>query len=105
MRYICLYFFRFPILILVFGFCGFMQRVSPKLFIRTPLPSDTGVSTLLFSDTESLLVDVDSCDEDGDQADEGVVEQELADIPGITNGTKFDILQSILLPFLMRCVF
>ena len=25
-------------LFLVFGFCGFMQRVSPKLFIRTSIP-------------------------------------------------------------------
>ena len=46
------------------------------------LLSDTGVSTSLFSDTESPLADVDSCDEDGDEADEDVVEEELADIPG-----------------------
>ena len=69
------------------------------------LISDTGVSTSLFSDTESPLDDVDSCDEDGDEADEDVVEEELADIPGNTNGTQFNILQSILLPFLMRCGF
>ena len=41
----------------------------------------------LFSDTESLLADVDSCDEDGEKADEGVVEEELAEIPGTTKGT------------------
>ena len=35
----------------------------------------------------NLLADVDSCDEDDDDADEGVVEEELADIPGTTNGT------------------
>ena len=35
MRYISLYFFAFLIYIFVFGFCGFMQRVSPKLFTRT----------------------------------------------------------------------
>ena len=75
-----------PYFILVFGFYGFMQRVSPKLFIRTST-SDTGVSTSLFSDTDSLLADVDSCGEDSDEADEGVVEEELADIPGTTNGT------------------
>ena len=46
-----------------------------------PHLSDTGVSTPLFSDTESLLADVDSCDEDGDEADESVAEEELADIP------------------------
>ena len=52
-----------------------------------PLLSDTGASTSLFSDTESLLADVDPCDEDGDEADEGAIEAELADIPGTTNGT------------------
>ena len=52
-----------------------------------PLLSDTGVSTPLFSDTESLLTDVDSCDEDGDEVDEGLEEEEFADIPGTTNGT------------------
>ena len=51
-----------------------------------PLFSDTGVSTPLFSDTDSLLADVDSCDEDGDEADEGAVEEEPIDIPGTTNG-------------------
>ena len=49
--------------------------------------SDPGASTALFSDTKSMLADVDSCDEDGDEADEGVVEEEVADIPGTTNGT------------------
>ena len=49
-----------------------------------PLPSDTGVSTSLFSETDSLLADVDSCDEDGDEADEGVVEEELVDKPRTT---------------------
>ena len=39
-----------------------------------PLLSGTGVSTSLFSDTDSLLADVDSYAEDGDEADEGVVE-------------------------------
>ena len=34
----------------------------------------------------------------------GVVEV-LKDKPGTTNATKSDILQSILLPFLMRCGF
>ena len=49
--------------------------------------SDTGASTSQFFETESLFSDVDSCVEDGDEADEGVVEEELADIPGTTNGT------------------
>ena len=84
MRYSSLYFLRFLILIVVFDFCGFVQRSSSFV---PPLLSDTGVSTPLLSDTESLLADVDSCDEDGDEADEGVVEEELVDIPGNTNGT------------------
>ena len=53
-----------------------------------PLLSDTGVSTPLFSDTESLFADVDSCDEDGDGADEGAVEEELADIPRTTHNSQ-----------------
>ena len=68
-----------------------------------PLLSDTGVSTSLFSDTASLFSDVASCDEDGEEADEGAVEEELVEILGTTDGTYFDFLQSILLPFLMRC--
>ena len=67
--------------------------------------SDSRASTSLSSDTESLFSEVDSCYEDGDEADEGVVEEELADIPGNINCTQFDVLQSIFLPFLMRCGF
>ena len=51
-----------------------------------------------------LTSNTESCDEDDDEVDVGVVE-ELVDKPGTTNGTSFDILQSILLPFLVRCVF
>ena len=47
----------------------------------------------------------ESCDEDDGEVGEGAVEEELADKPGTTNGTQLDILQSILLPFLMRCGF
>ena len=64
----------------------------PKSSLVPPLLSGTGVSTPLFSDTGSLLADVDSCDEDGDEVDEGVVEEELADIPGTTNGAQFGVL-------------
>ena len=77
MRYISLYLFRFPIFILVFVLCGIMQFVPP-------LHADTGVSTPLFSDTESLFADVHSCDENVDETDEGVVEEKLAEIPGTT---------------------
>ena len=52
-----------------------------------------------------LTSNAESCEEDDVEVGEGIVEEELADIPGTTNGTKFDILQSILLPFLMRCGF
>ena len=34
-----------------------------------------------------MSADVDSCDGGGDEADEGAVEEKLADIPGTTNGT------------------
>ena len=40
-----------------------------------PLLSDTGVSTLLFSDTGSMSADVGSCDGGGDEADEGAVQE------------------------------
>ena len=52
-----------------------------------------------------LTSNAESCDEDDDEVGVGVVEEELADKPGTTNGTLLDILQSILLPFLMRCGF
>ena len=52
-----------------------------------------------------LTSNAESCDEDDGEVGEGVVEEELADKPGTTNGTEFYILQSILLPFLMRCGF
>ena len=87
MRKSSLYFFGFSFL---FWFsvsvdsCNGSPRSSSFV---PPLLSDTGVSTPLFSDTESLLADVDSCDEDGNDADEGAVKEELADIPGTTNGT------------------
>ena len=38
-----------------------------------PFLSDTGASTSLFPFTESLLADVDSCDEDDGEVGEGVV--------------------------------
>ena len=52
-----------------------------------------------------LLSNTESCDEDDGEVGEGVVEQELADKPGTANGTYLELLQSILLPFLMRCGF
>ena len=72
-----------------------------QLFLRIsslvlPLIFGTGFSVyLLTSNTES-------CDEDDDEVGVGV-DEEIVDKPGTTNGTQFDRLQSILLPFLMRC--
>ena len=47
-----------------------------------------------------LTSNTESCDGDDEEVGVGVVE-ELVDKP-TTNGTKFDILQSLLLPFLVR---
>ena len=61
---------------------------SPRSSSFIPLfLSDTGASTSLFPDTESLFSNVDSCDEDDGEVSEGVVEEELADKPVIMNGT------------------
>ena len=97
MRYIALHFFvSFIFLHSVYAdSCSGSSRSSSLVL---PLLSGTGFSVyLLTSNTES-------CDEDDKEVGVGVVE-EIVDIPGTTNGTQFDILQSILLPFLMRCGF
>ena len=63
--------------------CSGSPRSSPLVL---PLLSGTGFSVyLLTSNTES-------CDEDDGEVGEGVVEEELADKTGTTNGTKFDML-------------
>ena len=83
-----LYFcFRF----LWFHAAGLPERSSP---LALPLLSGTGFSVYL------LTTNTESCDEDDAEVGEGVVEEELADKPKTTNGTKFDKLPSILLPFL-----
>ena len=56
--------------------------------------------------------EVDELEEDGEQGlfclegvidvEEGKLEEELADKPGITIGTKFSVLHGIRTPFLMR---
>ena len=51
-----------------------------------------------------LTSNTESCDEDDDEVCVGVVE-ELDGKPETTNDTQFDLLQSILLPFLVRCGF
>ena len=79
-----------------------MESCSGSLQSSTlvlPLHADTGFSACL------LTSKIKSCDEDDEEVDEGVVEEELHDIPGTTNGTQLDALQSILLPFLRRCSF
>ena len=47
----------------------------------------------------------ESCDEDDGEVGGCAVEEELADKPGTVNGTQFDTLHSIILPFLVRCGF
>ena len=75
-----------------------MHWVSRNSSLVLPLLSGTGFSAYrLTSNTES-------CDEDDEEVGVGVVE-ELVDKPGTTNGTSFDMLQSNLLPFLVRCGF
>ena len=76
------------------GLCCRFPRSSSLVL---PLLSGTGFSVYLFSSN------TESCDED-DDVGVGVVE-ELVDKAGTTNGTKFDFLQLILLPFLVRCGF
>ena len=49
-----------------------------------------------------LTSNTESCDEDDDEVGEGVVE-ELVDKPRTTSGTWFDVVPSIILPFLVRC--
>ena len=81
MRKISLYFFLFTIFIFVFGCCGFMQRVSRSSSFVLPLLSGTGFSVYLFTSS------AESCDEDDEEVGEGVVEEELVNKPGTTNGT------------------
>ena len=78
------------------GLCIGVLRSSSLVL---PLLSGTGFSAYrLTSNTESR-------DENVEEVGECVIDEELADKPGTTNGTLFEILQSILLPFLMRCGF
>ena len=80
MRYISWYFFGFPISILfsVSESCNGSLRSSPLVL---PLLSCIGFSVyLLTSNTES-------CDKDDGEVGEGVVEEELVDKPGSTDGT------------------
>ena len=76
-----------------------MQQSPRSCPLALPLLSGTGFSVNL------LTSNAESCDEDGGEVGEGVVEEELADKPGTTNGTQLEILQPILLPFLMGCGF
>ena len=87
MQYIALHFFVSFIFICSVDLCIGFLRSSLVLLLLT----GTGFSVnLLTSNTES-------CDEDDDV---GVcVVEELVDKPGTTNGTQFEKLQSILLPF------
>ena len=81
MRYISLYFFGFLIFSLSVSVVSCSGSPRSSAFVP-PLLSDTGASTSLFSVTESLLADVDSCYEVDGEMHGGVVEEALADIPG-----------------------
>ena len=85
---------------------SFLFFCSSTVGLRSGFPSGSSlVLPLLYGTGFSvylLMSNTESCDVA--QICVGVVE-ELVDKPGTTNATKFDILQSILLPFLMRCVF
>ena len=89
MRYISLYFFRFSFSNFGFRFrCNHATGLSEALHSYLYFFLHTGSFHIsVFLILPHLSADVDSCDEDGDEADEGVVEEELADIPGTTSGT------------------
>ena len=73
---------------------GFLRNSSLVL----PLLSVAGFSVYLLTSNTA------SCDEDVEDASVDDV-KELADKPGTANGTTLYMLQSIILPFLMRCRF
>ena len=50
-----------------------------------------------------MLADADSCDRDDDEADEGVADEELAVLPGTTNGSSFDVAINFLVIFDEMC--
>ena len=79
---------------MILVFVGLGNGFDRDSSLILPLPSAAAFS----------VPSAESCDEDDDEVGEGVVE-ELVDKPGTTNGRWFDILQSILLPFLVRCGF
>ena len=90
MRYISLYLFRFFLFEFVFWFLwnhatGLPEALHSYLYSFLILELQHLCALIL---NHSLVSDVDSCDEDGDEADEGVVVEELADIPGTINGTS-----------------
>ena len=62
---------------------GFMLHgSSPKFFTHT----STCFWHWIFG-VSSMTSNTESCDEDDGEAGEGVVEEEIADKPGTTNGT------------------
>ena len=73
--------------LIVFGFCGPVQQVSPKLFNRTSISFKYLIFGYLWkSNTESF--------EDDGEVGEGVEEEELVDKPGTTSGTQFEYIAS-----------
>ena len=92
-----IYFFVLLIHHFFLGFDFCRSRSSPLVL---PLLSCTGFSVFLLFPSNTEF-----CNENVGEVGEGVVEEELANKPGTIYGTWFDILQSILSPFLIRCGF
>ena len=70
---------------------------------RVSLSLDT-VEDVMFGEVDELEEDVEqclSCRESVIDVEEGKLEEELADKPGTTIGTKFSVLHCIRKPFLM----
>ena len=87
-----------PSLLFVFSVSAVLCSGFPRIssLVLPPLSGTGGSVNLLPSNTES-------CDEDVEEVGVGVAEEHV-DKPGTTNGTQ-DNLQSILLPFWVRCGF
>ena len=83
---------------------SFLFLFSVSADARDGLSRDTSLTISLFSDAWFSVLTTESCDEGVEEVGVDYVE-ELGDKPGTTNGTEFDILQSIFLPFLVSCGF
>ena len=67
-------------------------------------PRDSALTLPLLSVAGFSVPTTESCVEDVEEVGQDDVEQ-LVEKPGTTNGTLFDVLQLIFLPFWVRCGF